>query len=96
LWPAVIPITSWTTSNGPSDVLNQKNMGVDETTTADAVVYTQDNLTRCVKYEGGKTIVEADAPDAYSYDYTNLRALPEDHFSTMNCTNQRRMIILAV
>ncbi|RKX33865.1 MAG: hypothetical protein DRP71_09070 [Verrucomicrobia bacterium] len=70
-----------------NDVLNQKNMGVDETTTADAVVYTQDNLTRCVKYEGGKTIVEADAPDAYSYDYTNLRALPEDHFSTMNCTN---------
>jgi len=70
-----------------NDVLNQKNMGLDATTYADDVAFAAENLTRCVKYEGGKTIVEANDPDAGSADYTNLRALPEDHQATMNCTN---------
>jgi len=70
-----------------NDVLNMRNMGIDETTVADDVAYSPENLTRCVKFEAGKTIVEADDPDAYLADYTTLRALPEDHYASQNCIN---------
>ena len=70
-----------------NDVLNKKNMMIDLTSYADDVAYTADNLTRCVKYEGGKSIVEADDPDAWEADYQNLRTMPDDHQATMNCTN---------
>lgn len=70
-----------------NDVLNQKNMGVDTATYAEDLAYVPENLTRCVKYEGGKSIVEADADGAWEADYTNLRAMPEDHYASMNCTN---------
>jgi hypothetical protein len=72
-----------------NEVLNQKNMGLDTTTTADAITYLSDNLTRCVKFEGGLTIVEADDPRAFdgTADYATLRPLPDDHQATMNCVN---------
>ena len=70
-----------------NDVLNEKNMGLDTTTYADDLSYISENLTRCVKFEDGKTIVESDSPDAWEADYTNLRAMPDDHQATMNCTN---------
>jgi len=70
-----------------NEVLNEKNMGLDSTTLADDVAYLPENLTRCVKFEGGATIVEADDPDAWSADYSTLRAMPDDHQATMNCTN---------
>jgi hypothetical protein len=70
-----------------NDVLNRKNMGLDETTTADAISYTDANLTRCVKFEGGLSIAEPGSPEAETADYTVLRAVPADHYSSMNCTN---------
>ncbi len=51
------------------------------------ITYETANLTRCVKFEGGGTIVTPDDPDALSADYAVLRAVPSDHSSTMNCTN---------
>ncbi|MBC2733981.1 MAG: hypothetical protein HF981_06455 [Desulfobacteraceae bacterium] len=54
---------------------------------AEDIVYEAANLTRCVKFEGGATIVTPDDPDALSADYDVLRAVPGDHSSTMNCTN---------
>ncbi|MBU8869242.1 MAG: hypothetical protein KOO60_00080 [Gemmatimonadales bacterium] len=70
-----------------NEVLNEKNMGIDTTTYADDVSYLPENLTRCVKFESGKSIVQADDPNAWEADYTNLRAMPEDHQTTMNCVN---------
>lgn len=69
-----------------NDVLNQKNMGIDETTYADELAYSPENLTRCVKFEDGMTIVtpESSIQDA---DYRVLRDVPEDHYASMNCTN---------
>jgi putative metal-binding protein len=55
--------------------------------TAEDIVVEADNLTRCVKFEGGKTITTPDDPEAYLADYTVLRAMPSDHSSSMNCTN---------
>jgi len=49
--------------------------------------YELENLTRCVKFEEGATIVEPDHPDAASANYDVLRAVPSSHSATMNCTN---------
>jgi len=68
-----------------NDVLNQKNMGLDATTYADDVSYSPENLTRCNKFEAGKTIVEPTSDE--SADYYVLRAMPDDHYASMNCTN---------
>jgi hypothetical protein len=54
---------------------------------AEDIVYEPENLTRCVKFEGGKTITTPDDPDAHLADYAVLRAAPSDHLATMNCTN---------
>ncbi|MCD4755210.1 MAG: hypothetical protein K8R75_05335, partial [Deltaproteobacteria bacterium] len=50
------------------------------------VFYEEQNLTRCVKFEGGKKIVEIDSGETDA-DYYVLRPLPADHQSNMNCTN---------
>ena len=70
-----------------NDVLNTKNMGVDTTTYAEDLSYLPENLTRCVKFEGGKTITTPDDPRAYLADYAVLRATPADHYASMNCIN---------
>ena len=49
------------------------------------ISYTQENLTRCVKFEEGETIVEVDSTDAATYHV--LPALPEDHSLEQNCTS---------
>jgi hypothetical protein len=70
-----------------NDVLNRRNMGMDDSHPAEDVSYVADNITRCVKFEGGKTITTPDDPDAYLADYAVLRAAPEDHYPSMNCIN---------
>ncbi|MFO7608620.1 MAG: choice-of-anchor O protein [Candidatus Krumholzibacteriia bacterium] len=70
-----------------NDVLNTRNMGIDELSVEDELAYTPENLTRCVKFEGGKTITTPDDPDAWQADYTVLRAAPADHLMSMNCVN---------
>ncbi len=50
-----------------------------------AVSYEEENLTRCVKFDGGETIVEKESPEVATYHA--LPTLNEDHFSSMNCTN---------
>ena len=54
---------------------------------AGEITYQTENLTRCVKFEGGKTITTPDDPEASLADYAVLRAIPADHNSGMNCTN---------
>ena len=66
-----------------NDVLNTKNMGIDDTITIDPNSLGDEALTRCVKYEEGLTITESD----YTSDYQGLRAVPEDHLASMNCTS---------
>ena len=68
-----------------NDVLNKKNMMIDTTTYADDLAYLPENLTRCVKFEGGKIIVEPTSGEPA--DYYVLRATPDDHYASMNCTN---------
>jgi hypothetical protein len=70
-----------------NDVLNRRNMGLDDSSPAENVSFLPENLTRCVKFEGGATITTPDDPDAYLYDYAVLRAAPEDHYPSMNCVN---------
>lgn len=70
-----------------NDVLNKKNMGIDTSVDAEDISYFPENLTRCVKFEGGKTMVAPDAVDAWQADYAVLRNVPEDHYPSMNCTN---------
>jgi len=70
-----------------NDNLNRKNMGLDDSSQAEDVAFTEENLTRCVKFEGGKSIMPADDPNAYLADYPVLRLPPEDHYPSMNCTN---------
>ncbi|WP_157067420.1 choice-of-anchor O protein [Desulfosarcina cetonica] len=53
---------------------------------AGAIVYNAANLTRCVKFVGGATIVTPDDPAASTADYAVLRAVPSTHQATMNCT----------
>ena len=68
-----------------NEVVNMKNIGLDATTTAEDVSYLDENLTRCVKFEGGKTIVELGS--ALEADYYVLNPMPADHLPSMNCTN---------
>jgi len=70
-----------------NDVLNAKNMKVDAVTYEEELMVSAENLTRCVKFEGGLKITTPDDPEAYLADYTTLRATPDDHLSSMNCTN---------
>ena len=49
------------------------------------VSYESENLTRCVKFEGGETIVETGSPEDATYKV--LPTLPASHKSSMNCTN---------
>lgn len=70
-----------------NDVLNKKNMGLDTSVDADKITYLPENLTRCVKFEGGKTIVAPDDENAAEADYAVLRTVPSDHYPSMNCTN---------
>jgi len=70
-----------------NDVLNTRNMGLDDAVDAENVAYAPENLTRCVKFLAGKSIVPADDPEAYLADYPVLRLPPEDHYSSMNCKN---------
>lgn len=58
---------------------------LDGSSSVSQVSYLEDNLTRCVKFEEGKTIVETTSSEAA--DYKVLPALPADHKSSMNCTN---------
>lgn len=72
-----------------NDVLNAKNMGVDETDPHVNLSVGDENLTRCVKFEESLTIVEPDYVFASgeTANYLTLRAVPSDHHSTMNCVN---------
>ena len=70
-----------------NDVLNTRNMGLDTTTYEEDIAYAEENLTRCVKFEAGRSIVPPDDPDAWQADYPVLRTVPEDHYASMNCIN---------
>lgn len=70
-----------------NDVLNKKNMGLDTSVDAENVSFDAENLTRCVKFEEGRSMVAPDDPDATTADYAVLRTVPEDHYPSMNCTN---------
>jgi len=70
-----------------NDVLNQKNMGVDNTDPHTNLSFGDENLTRCVKFEEGLTIVEPDGVVEPVDYYNTLRAVPSDHHATMNCVN---------
>nr|WP_320014427.1 choice-of-anchor O protein [uncultured Desulfobacter sp.] len=49
------------------------------------IAYSSENLTRCVKFEGGKGIFSPIDTETDFYNLTN--PVPETHQSTMNCTN---------
>jgi hypothetical protein len=56
------------------------------TSDTSAISYEAENLTSCVKFEGGETIVERDSTEAATY-HALPSTLPIDHLSTKNCTN---------
>ncbi len=77
-----------------NDAVNTNNAGLVDAdgnpitaVTATDIVYTAENLTRCVKFVGGSTIVTPDDPNASTADYAVLRVVPDNHNSSMNCTN---------
>ncbi len=73
-----------------NDVVNARNLGIDLTTSADAITYDEANLTRCVKFEGGKRIVEktsTEIADYYALPDLESDLLQIDHDPAMNCTN---------
>ncbi|BBO68303.1 hypothetical protein DSCA_22330 [Desulfosarcina alkanivorans] len=54
---------------------------------AEDIIYETKNLTRCVKFVGGMWMVTPDDPNAANADYAVLRDVPDNHNSSMNCTN---------
>lgn len=56
------------------------------TSDVSAISYEAENLTSCVKFEGGASIVERDSSEPATYHALPV-ALPLDHKATMNCTN---------
>ena len=56
------------------------------TSDVSSISYEAENLTRCVKFDGGESIVERDSVELATYKVLPV-ALPLDHKATMNCTN---------
>jgi hypothetical protein len=73
------PVVDATGSFIPSD-------GLYSTSDLSAISYEAENLTRCVKFEGGASIVERDSLEPATY-HALPSVLPSDHKATMNCTN---------
>jgi Putative metal-binding motif len=69
-----------------ADLVDDEGNPITAVTAAD-IVYDAENLTRCVKFVGGRSMVTPDDPDALTADYAVLRAVPDNHNTSMNCTN---------
>jgi hypothetical protein len=69
-----------------ADLVDDDGNPITAVTAAD-IVYAAENLTRCVKFIGGSSMVTPDDENAATADYAVLRDVPDNHNSSMNCTN---------